>query len=689
MASTYKTPGVYVQEISKFPPSVAQVETAIPAFIGYTEKAQDDKTQDPLLDVPVRIRSLEEFRAKFGGAPKPKTLVVKGGVEGGAFVPNEITIEIGYKMFNSLELFFANGGGPCYIVSVGDYKTAIAYANLNNGLSNLKKFDEPTLFVIPDAISLYSGSDITEYATLMSNALDQCNALQDRFTIMDVINGNEAPDSIISNFRNKVTSSYLKYGAAYYPFLKAFLSLNFNAEDISFTDASDAPILLSGLDTNPDYSTVMDSLNTKAQRDAVDGALAIDTYKAAYKSACDGVVGAGEDYASYKLKLRAIGNVIKAKAEELIDLINPATTVLHSTSSLYQKIMSNVDINSDLISLISDKLVEYDITFPSIGMFTTIAGTTAPPLADPLPDEFSTPTDEYIWALEYNGAWDASTYDVNLDYKLYEIDLSVLLAGDTIYGTASTGQEKYNVAIPYFDSLYIDLLNILKAVSEAVMQSVDANEENLKSTTVYQSVLSKIYNTPVELPPSGAIAGIYARVDHNRGVWKAPANVSISNILGPSVKIDDAEQESLNVDSTGGKSVNAIRSFVGKGTLVWGARTLAGNDNEWRYIPVRRFFNMVEESVKKSTAWAVFEPNDANLWIKVKAMIENYLTTLWRQGALAGSKAEQAFYVNVGLDETMTSLDILEGRMIVEIGMAAVRPAEFIILKFSHKMQEA
>lgn len=135
--------------------------------------------------------------------------------------------------------------------------------------------------------------------------------------------------------------------------------------------------------------------------------------------------------------------------------------------------------------------------------------------------------------------------------------------------------------------------------------------------------------------------------------------------------------------------MNAIRDLTGRGTLVWGARTLAGNDNEWRYISVRRFFNFVEESVKKSTMQFVFEPNDENTWVKVRGMIENFLTLQWRQGALQGAKPEQAFYVRVGLGTTMTGVDILEGRMIVEIGMAAVRPAEFIILRFSHKMAEA
>jgi len=197
-----------------------------------------------------------------------------------------------------------------------------------------------------------------------------------------------------------------------------------------------------------------------------------------------------------------------------------------------------------------------------------------------------------------------------------------------------------------------------------------------------------IAGMPVVMPPSSAVAGIYATVDSTRGVWKAPANISLRFVRRPTVNVDDAIQENLNIHTTG-KSVNAIRAFTGKGILVWGARTLAGNDNEWRYINVRRFFNMVEESTKKASEPFVFEPNDASTWVKVRAMIENFLILQWRAGALAGAKAEHAFFVKVGLGQTMTALDILEGRMIVEIGMAVVRPAEFIILRYSHKMQES
>ncbi|MFO1418191.1 MAG: phage tail sheath C-terminal domain-containing protein [Methylotetracoccus sp.] len=204
----------------------------------------------------------------------------------------------------------------------------------------------------------------------------------------------------------------------------------------------------------------------------------------------------------------------------------------------------------------------------------------------------------------------------------------------------------------------------------------------------YATIRGALGRFAVVLPPAAAIAGIYATVDRTRGVWKSPANESLASVAALTVQIDQDLNDTMNVDPTG-KSINALRSFSGKGVLVWGARTLAGNDNEWRYVSVRRFFNMVEESAKKATEPFVFEPNDMNTWVRVKTMIENFLTVQWRAGALAGAKPEDAFYVRVGLGTTMTAQDVLEGRMIVEVGMAVVRPAEFIVLRFSHKMQES
>ncbi|MCO6490983.1 MAG: phage tail sheath family protein [Phaeodactylibacter sp.] len=239
----------------------------------------------------------------------------------------------------------------------------------------------------------------------------------------------------------------------------------------------------------------------------------------------------------------------------------------------------------------------------------------------------------------------------------------------------------------------------IKVISESIKIDGTPKENSKKTETLsalkgsntllYNQCLAALQDFPMVLPPSPAMAGIYARVDSERGVWKAPANVGVIGISGPALKVSDAAQNGMNIDATTGKSVNAIRAITGRGTVVWGARTLDGNSNEWRYVNVRRFFNFVEESVKKATYRFVFEPNDANTWVKVRAMIENFLTLQWREGALMGDKPEKAFFVRVGLGQTMTPQDVLEGRMIVEIGMAVVRPAEFIILRFMHKMPEA
>jgi len=209
------------------------------------------------------------------------------------------------------------------------------------------------------------------------------------------------------------------------------------------------------------------------------------------------------------------------------------------------------------------------------------------------------------------------------------------------------------------------------------------------ASTMHSAIYAEFSKYHIILPPSAAMAGIYTRVDHDRGFWKAPANVGVLNVVKPVVSIARSEHDLLNINTESGRSVNAILSIQGSGTVVMGARTLNGNDNEWKYINVRRFFNVVEESVKKSTAWVVFEPNTAPTWTKVQAMIENYLFVKWRDGALAGVKPEQAYEVNVGLGKTMNAQDILEGRLIVEIGMAVSRPAEFIILRFEHKLQQS
>jgi len=185
-----------------------------------------------------------------------------------------------------------------------------------------------------------------------------------------------------------------------------------------------------------------------------------------------------------------------------------------------------------------------------------------------------------------------------------------------------------------------------------------------------------------KVPPGGYVCGIYARSDTTRGVFKAPANEIVRGAIDLEFNIDQGTQDVLNP-----RGVNAIRRFPGRGIRLWGARTLS-SDPLWKYVNVRRLFIFIEASIYNSTQWVVFEPNDPRLWARVKQTVTLFLRTQWREGALFGEKEEEAYSVNVGR-ETMSEDDILNGRLIIEVGIAPVRPAEFVIFRVFQKTQEA
>jgi uncharacterized protein len=190
--------------------------------------------------------------------------------------------------------------------------------------------------------------------------------------------------------------------------------------------------------------------------------------------------------------------------------------------------------------------------------------------------------------------------------------------------------------------------------------------------------LSNDPKTRVWVPPSGHIAGVWARTDASRGVHKAPANEKISGALDLRLRLTDAEQGPLNANG-----VNCIRYFPGEGIVVWGARTLEPN-GEWLYLNVRRLFNMIEESIEESTRWIVFEPNDETLWKAVRRDVTAFLTRIWRTGALFGSTPDQAFFVKCDA-ETNPPENIDKGIVTIQIGIAPVKPAEFVVFEISQK----
>ncbi|MDC9614018.1 phage tail sheath subtilisin-like domain-containing protein [Xenorhabdus khoisanae] len=212
----------------------------------------------------------------------------------------------------------------------------------------------------------------------------------------------------------------------------------------------------------------------------------------------------------------------------------------------------------------------------------------------------------------------------------------------------------------------------------------ELRKKNETLAQVIDARLQQEQQRQLTLPPSTAIAGIYCQTDNQRGVWKAPANVALTGIKGLKDKVDDGRQGAMN-----DKGINVIRSFTGRGFMVWGARTCTDvNDTHWRYIPVRRLFNSVERDIRQALRAVLFETNNQPTWMRAKAAVDQYLYALWQKNALMGNSPEEAYFVHIGQDITMSDADIKQGKMIMKVGLAAVRPAEFIVLQFTQDVAQ-
>ncbi|WP_415712881.1 phage tail sheath C-terminal domain-containing protein [Maridesulfovibrio sp.] len=656
--ATYKTPDVYVEEISLFPPSVAEVATAVPAFIGYTERG--DYRGENLINHPVKITSIMEYHERFGGRADAG---IKSIELDESNVPLSVERENSFCLYDSLLSFFSNGGGSCYIVSIGTYATSPEKDHFLAGFREVAKEDSVTLLVFPDAIHLEDALYSVQQA-----ALEQCAGLKNRFAILDIKESVQDADGKlkhswedgITQFRNKIGINNLKYGAAYTPHIIADLGKKISYRDVkNVLIKGNKPVKFSDLDSRPLVSQII--VNLDKSLDDITQVVSTGAVISKFLSGKDSVAKTLREGFLKSVDpglFAANDNPDLARCEAgIVFLSECITEVLCVWGTKHSD--KGHELSSEMSQYVRDKVNAY------LGALTSRL-------------------DEGVFSSDQKEKMFKSKDTKDFQNAVKEM-FDAIKKSYTGMDNNKAQSEFVNLASS-FDSL----LDTFRQIRRAAYKNYESQDKILKEQCpIYNSIVGKVRNFLQTIPPSGAMAGVYASVDRSRGVWKAPANVSLNSVLGITKHISNLEQEDLNIDVTAGKSVNAIRPFQGKGILVWGARTLMGNDNEWRYISVRRFFNMVETSVKLSTYWAVFEPNTANLWVKVKAMIENYLAEKWKEGALAGATPDQAFYVNVGLGSTMTAVDILEGRLIIDIGMAVVRPAEFIVLRFAHKMQES
>lgn len=609
MTSNYKTPGVYVEEITTLPASVAGVETAIPAFVGYVQKADRDGEGIPMF-TPTRITSFLEYQAIFGDADSQEFNIEVDDVTVNGNTTRTVTVdkvasESPFRMYYNIRMYFSNGGGPCWIVPVGFYSlnvsTGVSKNDLLDGLKTLEKESEPTLLLYPDVLSLVD----SEIKDVNEAALAQCNDLKNRFTIMDVKQDDpNTPNNDAIAFRdNLIGIDNLKYGATYYPYLDTTMNFGISQLLLQVTDYS---LVVNGVPAPAPLPT--NFANTKAFN----------------KNVC--------------LSIKSV--------QDALNFLKVASKTLTTGDA--------TKLDNFISGTVKDNIDTADDDTP--------------------PAEFSDAEDAIGDIVTDNVLADAVTASDDFKNARTKKNASLL-------------REKLQILL---DALLAAMDLITDGYNNDDTDFIGGNLNYLQNNrpSIYTEVVSAINGYRVTLNPSGTMAGIYARVDENRGVWQSPANVGVRSVIGPSVLVTNDQQSVFNVDSASGKSINVIRNFTGRGTIVWGARTLDGNSNEWRYVNVRRLFIYLEESIKRASEFVVFEPNDANTWTRVKGMIGNFLTDVWKDGGLFGATAEEAFFVNVGQGITMTPQNILEGRMIIEIGVAAVRPAEFIILRFTHFVQE-
>lgn len=517
------TPGVYVRENNAFSSSVVAAPTAIPAFIGYTAKAE--RGHESLTNTPHRVDSFKEFLNYFGRGPKISFSIKS---KDNADYSLKLDPESQFHLYNSLRLFYSNGGGACYICSVGNYSSGVKLKELSAGLEMLVTEQEPSIVACPDAVSL----DSKECMELYREVLNHCGReTRDRFAIFDVPGGHEGRSydskDVINQFRDGVGHNNLAFGAAYYPFLNTTVV---SGNEISYRNISNRKELAKIL--------------------------------------------------TQEAEIRFLGGVQAPAAK------------------------------------------------PAAG--AAAKGAKAPAASAPKP---------------------AKAADARAQLKFNEVkkEIDKLISND---GSPSVLDQN------------------LKAISGT-----------------YNQVLREIKEKVNLMPTVGAIAGIYASVDNTIGVHKAPANIGLNSVLSPSVNVTGPIQEDLNLP-VNGKAVNAIRSFIGKGVLVWGARTLDGNSQDWKYINVRRTLLMIEQSVKSAVENYIFEPNTPQTWMRVRIAIENFLTSMWKRGALLGISPAEAYEVAIGIGDTMTPEDVLDGVMRISVFLSVARPAEFIEITFEQRMQE-
>ena len=690
MPAAYKTPGVYIVEKKAFPNSIVAVPTAVPAFVGYTSIA--DNKGRPLWNKPFRISSMAEFNTYFGDPPTPKfTISAIDNPNSGPetdFIKDDTHYYLKqtdgkFNLYYAMMQFFQNYGGPCYIVAVGNYDNPPDYDKLKAGIDALENEQEPTMLVIPDAVLL----DFDICIKLQQQMLRHCgDVMRNRFALLDIYDGYknlQDPDgSPIAAFRDHLGINNLDYGAAYYPWLNTTIVED---RDLSYANIDNLNLLVSLLTPKSDDPS-LPIWNTPAivvsSATTTDGAATSTT--AGGETTSGTVAGGSETTAGGAESTPGGAETTAGGAETTAGGAESTPGGAETTAGGAETTAGGAESTPGGAETTAG------------GAESTPGGaeTTAGGAETTAGGAESTPGGAETTA----GGAETTAGGAGTTIAASDGGAATITAPGTAGGAGTAASTDGVTTPPAVATKPAPVAAVSKVTMANFVTNPPANATKAQITQVNQALVavSELFGVIMKsaarrlnlLPPSSAMAGLYTFVDNSRGVWKAPANVSVNSVVSPAVNLSAPDQEDLNVTPTG-KSINAIRSFIGEGVLVWGARTLDGNSLDWRYVNVRRTMIFLEESCRLAAKAMVFEPNVAGTWLTIRSMIENFLTSIWRQGGLAGATPEDAFSVHVGLGDTMTADDILEGMLRVTVLVAISHPAEFIEITFQQQMQKS
>jgi phage tail sheath protein FI len=659
----YKTPGVYVEELDAFPPSIVGVETAVPAFIGYTEKAEQSGRS--VLKRAVRISSMVDYVAIFGGA-----FDYKFNVQPVPVTTDDIKVATDLKTVT-----FA----------------AVTTATAEQG--KLAQDAKPSDKAAAD-LKVKSATEADKAAGL------QLAALQKSYD-----------DSA--------------YGEADKAAIKAETDPAFIKDDLNSTDDT-TKATAKGLEktANKRRKDATDAFNAirpnasiggKGFQVSVDKDLDFLLYNSLRLFYANGggdcyIVSVG-DYGS-KISFDDLNDGLT----QIADAVGPTMLVIPEAVTLtqvgYNKLVPNMlkqcRDKQDRVAIIDVWIDPSDVDVTKQDFKNAINDFRTTSLSGLVNEQLR-------YGMAYVPWLRTSIVDpVELDYSNFAefkarqpgvltwalLNESNRLYPDTTAPVAPTTPPSW---APNGLPPEITFTSKTKQITDQFFghaMDPDNEKDSVKKEAARKKInqglvaqipaLKDLYATMAHilgiLPASAALAGVYTQNDALRGVWNAPANVGLATVLGPTIPITNDMQDDLNMPIDG-LAVNAIRDFVGRGTLVWGARTLDGNSNDWRYIQVRRALIYIEQSVELALNKFVFAPNVAQTWVTVSSMIGSFLRGVWQAGGLMGATPAEAFSVQCGLGSTMTADDVLQGRMIVQIKLTMVHPAEFIVLTFQQQMQ--